>query len=139
MSCNFADCMHTNIIHKFGALTLAMLYLATMLKPLIPVVHYTLNFGVYANELCENRDKPELHCNGTCQLMQKLQIEEETETPAQGIPVYEGLDHYIGLSAENDATLNPIVQYQSFSLIPYLGMLNFTFTEHPTPPPQIMA
>ena len=34
--------------------------------------HYWLNLDYYATELCENIDKPELNCNGNCQVAKEL-------------------------------------------------------------------
>ncbi len=48
---------------------------------------YQLNYDYYANELCENQDKPELHCDGKCYFARQLAKEQnnaptETEPPA---------------------------------------------------------
>jgi hypothetical protein len=41
------------------------------------VLDYTVNKNYIANTLCENRDKPKLHCNGKCQLAKKIAAEED--------------------------------------------------------------
>ena len=40
---------------------------------------FDLNRGYIASHLCENRDKPWLHCNGTCYFMKKMKQAEEKE------------------------------------------------------------
>lgn len=40
---------------------------------------FELNKNYIASELCENRDKPLMHCNGKCYLMKKLKQAEEKE------------------------------------------------------------
>jgi hypothetical protein len=40
---------------------------------------FDLNQNYIASTLCENRDKPEMHCNGKCYLMKKLKQAEEKE------------------------------------------------------------
>lgn len=40
---------------------------------------YELNKGFIAKNLCENRTRPWLHCNGECQLMKKLRQEEKKD------------------------------------------------------------
>jgi hypothetical protein len=40
---------------------------------------FTLNQKYIAAELCVNRDKPELNCNGKCYLMRKLKQAEQKE------------------------------------------------------------
>jgi hypothetical protein len=40
--------------------------------------NYWIQFQTYSEELCENIDKPELSCNGKCQMMQELNHAEKT-------------------------------------------------------------
>ncbi len=51
------------------------------------LVWYELNQTYIANELCENRDRPELACNGKCILMQRLQAAEQERRDAQERPL----------------------------------------------------
>ena len=50
-------------------------------RPLFPVVEHLLNYEYIATKLCENKDKPELKCNGKCHLMKELDKASETEKP----------------------------------------------------------
>ena len=43
-----------------------------MVKPVLPVLSYFVNYEYIANELCENQDKPEMECNGKCHLKKEL-------------------------------------------------------------------
>jgi len=43
------------------------------------VLEYKVNFSYIASVLCENRDKPEMHCNGKCHLKKQLKKEEQQE------------------------------------------------------------
>jgi hypothetical protein len=55
------------------------------------MAYYYLNQDYIAKQLCENRDRPELKCNGQCFLMKKLKAEEEK--PGQPVmPVFFGLE-----------------------------------------------
>lgn len=45
---------------------------------------YYFNNAVYAKN-CENKTKPSLGCKGKCQMMKKLQQEEEQQAPAPGM------------------------------------------------------
>lgn len=45
---------------------------------------YYFNNAVYAKN-CENKAKPSLGCKGKCQMMKKLQQEEEQQAPAPGM------------------------------------------------------
>lgn len=41
------------------------------------MAEYTINQEYIAKNLCENKARPRLHCNGKCQLMKKLAEEEK--------------------------------------------------------------
>lgn len=43
-----------------------------LLKPVMPVLDYIVNYDYIVKELCENKAKPEMHCNGKCHLMKEL-------------------------------------------------------------------
>lgn len=52
-----------------------------LLKPALPLVDYFINYGYIVAELCVNRDKPELECNGKCYLTEQLAEASEEELP----------------------------------------------------------
>lgn len=41
-------------------------------RPAIPFLEYWLNYDYIVNELCENKDKPQIHCDGKCHLNKEL-------------------------------------------------------------------
>jgi len=43
-----------------------------MIQPALPIVEYFVNYNYIVNELCENRDKPILTCNGKCYLEKEV-------------------------------------------------------------------
>ncbi|GLB52628.1 hypothetical protein NBRC110019_16680 [Neptunitalea chrysea] len=43
-----------------------------MANPLVPVLDYVVNYDYIANELCINKEKPQMHCNGMCYLKKEL-------------------------------------------------------------------
>lgn len=43
-----------------------------LFKPVIPVLEYMVFYDYFKNELCENKEKVELKCNGKCQLKKEL-------------------------------------------------------------------
>lgn len=53
-----------------------------LFKPVFPVFEYVMNYDYVVNVLCENKAKPEMHCNGKCHLMKELAKASETEKPA---------------------------------------------------------
>lgn len=46
--------------------------LTMLIKPLWPVGEYIMNYDYIVNVLCENKDRPELECDGKCYLAQML-------------------------------------------------------------------
>ena len=48
------------------------LFLSSLIRPILPVYDYLLNYKYIATVLCVNKDKPEMHCNGKCYLMKEL-------------------------------------------------------------------
>lgn len=68
MSCKLS----INLRKQLYSAVLTLLYVAVMVKPLIPTVIYYVNYDYIVTELCENKDKPEMQCHGKCYL-KKLQ------------------------------------------------------------------
>lgn len=59
-----------------------ILILATIImfaKPFWPVMDYMVNYDYIVNNLCENKDKPEMNCNGKCHLGKELAKEAGTD------------------------------------------------------------
>jgi hypothetical protein len=43
-----------------------------LIKPVLPVIDYVINYDYISTKLCENIDKPVLKCNGKCHLGTQL-------------------------------------------------------------------
>nr|WP_281299462.1 hypothetical protein [Flavobacterium limnophilum] len=52
-----------------------------LLKPVLPVIDYVVNYEYISTVLCENKAKPKMHCNGKCHLMKELAKTSENEAP----------------------------------------------------------
>ena len=48
-------------------------------RPLWPIAEYLVNYDYIVTRLCENKDKPEMHCNGKCYLTKQLAKEASDE------------------------------------------------------------
>ncbi|EIJ38703.1 hypothetical protein [Galbibacter orientalis] len=85
-----------------------LLYMLAMLKPVLPVFDYVVNQDYIAEYLCINKDKPEMHCDGKCYLMQML--EEQRNEKKQNLPSIDLREYPIGfvtvLTLEN-TTFSP--------------------------------
>ncbi|TDX84119.1 hypothetical protein [Epilithonimonas xixisoli] len=42
------------------------------LRPLMPLMNYAVNYKFISKNLCENKKKPELLCNGKCYLKKEI-------------------------------------------------------------------
>ena len=58
-----------------------ILALFLFVKPIIPVFEYIVNYDFIIKELCENKEKPELACNGKCHLMKELAKANDSDKP----------------------------------------------------------
>jgi len=64
--------------------------MVAMLRPLAPLIIYYANYDYIAEELCENRDRPYLECNGKCYLnamMERLDLPTENQKPKSTVPL----------------------------------------------------
>lgn len=61
------------------------LYLLVLIQPALPVLEYVINYDYIVNELCENRDKPVMACNGVCylgdQVEKQLNLDHKDQVP----------------------------------------------------------
>lgn len=64
---------------KFLIVVLLPLHVLTMCRTFVPFVEYALHYNYIATNLCENRDAPELQCNGKCHLLKEVQHQEKKE------------------------------------------------------------
>jgi hypothetical protein len=60
-----------------------MLYMVSMVRPVLPYVEYELNKDYIKEFLCINRDKPRLKCDGKCHLTQELRKAQSDVTDTQ--------------------------------------------------------
>ena len=52
-----------------------------LVKPVLQVLDYVVNYEYISKELCVNKAKPKMKCNGKCHLMKELAKASENETP----------------------------------------------------------
>lgn len=67
------------LIKRLIAFTLLLAFIAGTFSRLWVVADYYAFTSKYAKN-CVNKARPTLHCNGKCQMMQKLKAEEKQET-----------------------------------------------------------
>lgn len=90
-----ALCAQRHIQSVFHALHLSMVRLHAILLLLVFSGHsiyntvliadYAARYDYYANVMCENKELPEMHCNGKCVLMQKMKAAQPAPVPVPEI------------------------------------------------------
>lgn len=55
---------------------------AVVFRPAFPFLDYLVNYHYITTELCENKNAPEMHCNGKCHLKKELAKAYKNETPS---------------------------------------------------------
>ncbi len=51
---------------------LILIYALIIISPALPMVDYVVNYKHISQDLCENKDKPWMHCNGKCHLKKEI-------------------------------------------------------------------
>jgi hypothetical protein len=102
----------------FRLIIVLLLIFVLVLQPvhnLLIVLNYVINKEFISTVLCINRDKPELNCNGKCQVTEQLKEQEKKKNEQKGtvsdkvdIPVY------IPASA---AGLHPPIEKEKYHII----------------------
>ncbi len=109
-----------------------------LFKPLWPVVDYVSNYEYIVNVLCENRDKPELKCNGKCYLTKQL-AKEAQDTENTPYNSHQNIEIPVILFCES------LVNYKLFIIEKNIIEHNFNtsqnlysklFVSNTTPPPK---
>lgn len=99
------------------------------LSKLSLIAYYNINIEYIIQELCENKDKPQLNCNGKCYLKKKLNEANKNEEQAAGslkrleLPVFICNSSYFKIIQYSDITILPNYLKDLYSLS--LGELIF--------------
>lgn len=67
-----------NFVHMKSCVIL-FVALSMMVRPLWPIVEYVVNYNYIVTVLCENKEKPQLQCNGKCYLAKQLEKSSEQD------------------------------------------------------------
>lgn len=125
-------------VKNIAAFSLVLLVLIKMMGMPIAWLSYAVNKDFIASELCVNKFKPALHCNGQCILMKKLakanESNESKETKADSkSPGIDFIEHIRSYSFE--VNTNIVVTYNLFKSNEYA----FAFQSSIFHPPGIIA
>lgn len=61
------------------AILLTSIFIFQSAGKLIVIANFSINKEYISKNLCENKSKPKLHCNGKCHLKKQLQKEDKKE------------------------------------------------------------
>lgn len=70
-------------MNKVIFISLLFLFLTLSFSKTILFIHYRLNLDFIKNELCENKNKPQLKCNGKCYLKNQVK---KAENNSKNLP-----------------------------------------------------
>lgn len=70
------------------------IYILAMIKPMLPILDYYVNYNYIATQLCENRDKPILDCNGKCYVAKEIEKSKKSNHQDTTVPEFK-IDFYI--------------------------------------------
>lgn len=110
---------------KFLAIFFYLLYLVAMVRPMIPIIDYYANYNYIATELCENRDKPFLECNGKCYLAKELnKVNHENHTNESNLPKINFDDFPVTFIKNNNYSflfieINSLKNFSKKEIIPF--------------------
>ncbi len=96
-------------------------------------VYYSLDREGFIEQLCENKDKPELNCDGKCMLAQMLRVQAEDEEPMPVIGWEEVLVFFMDLPSYNV----PNNIEESNSTFYYSDFYSYHFSDTLIKPPMI--
>ncbi|WPQ62907.1 hypothetical protein SIO70_31585 [Chitinophaga sancti] len=85
------------------------------------MLEYKVNQDYIASVLCENKDKPEMHCNGKCQLKKQLERDQQQQNNGTaGKEKYEVsyIDDLYSYDFRSYAPSSPLIAYYQSS-VPY--------------------
>lgn len=100
---------------------------------------YQYNTSLFISMFCENKNRPQLHCDGKCKLAKMLQ-EKEKEEAAQILKQVQMEGIYFTPLKYTDLSLQKIcllkkVKYMPFILYPY----SFLYTQRCDKPPEYFS
>lgn len=130
--------MSVNIIHifaamlRFASILLIICLLSTSFSRWMIVAGYELNRNYIAAELCVNKAKPALHCNGKCYLAKKIKDEErqQKQQRASSKPIF--AEAFLNSPGKFKCFINVLGEIKS------LYGLEYAYTSHRSiyhPPP----
>jgi hypothetical protein len=102
----------------FRIVIILLLIFILVLQPvhnLLIVLNYVINKEFISTVLCINRDKPELNCNGKCQVAEQLKEQEKKKNEQKGT-ITDKIDIPVYIPVSNDQ-LHPPIEKEKYHII----------------------
>ncbi|WP_343487255.1 hypothetical protein [Allomuricauda sp. d1] len=115
------------------------LILIMLVKPLWPIAEYIINYDYIVTNLCENRDRPQLQCDGKCYLAKMLAEEsgQQQDNPFEGHQLNSDWIPFLHCPTTNAFDVSVAVSEIQKNPWRYINKKNTPpFINQPTPPPK---
>lgn len=125
---------------KKGALILSIFFALTViwnsLQVTITYAYYSLDSDGFIEWLCENKEKPELQCNGKCYLMQIIQKKGNDKQSQTPLPKTEIKNIVLFFEEGKDSNIENHLDSKILPLTYYSNLYSYTTTFSHYHPPQ---
>jgi len=111
---------------KTASIFFISLYVLFLAAPFFPYIEYAINRNYIAQNLCENKDKPQMHCNGKCHLAKQLKKAATEESKNHSSPRTTSLEDYSTLFTENSFSIN-FNPFKTYSEVKFNYSENYSF------------
>jgi hypothetical protein len=125
-----------NTYCKYLAFLLLGIYLSATFRYVMPFIEYESNYEYISTVLCENRDKPSLHCNGKCFLNKEIKkLAKEESRSNQKLQKDTESKEFVSPVSELELCLE--FNYLEKCRVFYKEKIFIFIPEYSTPPPRI--
>jgi hypothetical protein len=106
------------------SILLCTVFILQPVSKLLIVINYELNKISIAQNFCENKAKPKMHCNGKCHLKKQLEKEDKKEQPLPGSSKEKSEVQFHSIAVISELTLTSTERVSYF-------MYSFSFPDAP--------
>ena len=117
------------------SITLTTLLFLNSTKVTLTYAYYTLDPIGFIEELCENKDKPELQCNGKCHLKKVAQSQDKKQNTPESIIDFKELVLYV--HPDHNFELHYYSNQKRPAFFSYLNLYTFKNSKDCFHPPRI--
>ena len=124
------------MLRKLTSILLVIVTLAALVRCTFPYVWYFVNYEYIVTELCVNRDNPEMHCDGSCQLEKMIHKQHHHDHQKPAPPVTQ--EQKINLFIADHLAMMMSPAHHTLPSFTYLSQMKTLWLREPvSPPPRI--